>query len=91
MNKYVLEFLNSIEDIHPLGAHVKFYDTWAEDVRLFAADAGIIETEDDTNTLEMGLTIRSMSHEAAVAGFSVSSASAEAEADDSWRWLLTTK
>jgi hypothetical protein len=92
MNKHVLEFLNSIEDIHPLGAHVKFYDTWAEDVRFFAADAGVIETEDDTRTLEMGLTIRSMSHQAAVAGFSVTGSDfAEADSDDSWRWLLTTK
>jgi hypothetical protein len=89
MNKHVAEFLKEMEDAHPLGSHAKFYDGWSEDIRGYAEDAGILQTDDDVRTLDMCLSIRSMVHEAAVGG---SGPDVEAKIDaDAWKWLLTTK
>jgi len=93
MNKQVVEFLQNIEESHPLGAHAKFYDAWAEDVRGFADEAGILQTEDDMRTLDLCLTIRGMAHEAAV-GSENQGQEQEQNLDedaDSWKWLLTAK
>jgi len=86
MNNGVAYFLESIEESHPLGAHAKFYDSWATDIQSFAEEGGVLQTDADKQTLGMLMEIRRLVHEAACGG---SAASATAEGDPLWHWLLT--
>ena len=75
MNNAVADFLESMEESHPLGAHAKFYDSWATDIQSFAEEGGVLQTDADKRTLGMLLEIRRLVHEAACGG-SASAASA---------------
>ena len=91
MNNAVVDFLESMEESHPLGAHAKFYDAWATDIQSFAEEGGVLQTDGDRRTLTMLLEIRRLVHEASTGGsvVSASAAQAQAQADPLWHWLLT--
>lgn len=92
MNNAVVDFLESMEESHPLGAHAKFYDAWATDIQSFAEEGGVLQTDGDRRTLTMMLEIRRLVHEASTGGSVVTAsacAAAAAEADPLWHWLLT--
>jgi putative phage-type endonuclease len=95
MNNAVVDFLESMEESHPLGAHAKFYDAWATDIQSFAEEGGVLQTDGDRRTLTMLLEIRRLVHEASTGGLttmaaaSTACAAAAAEADPLWHWLLT--
>ena len=92
MNNAVVDFLESMEESHPLGAHAKFYDAWATDIQSFAEEGGVLQTDGDRRTLTMLLEIRRLVHEASTGGNVVTAsvcAAAAAEADPLWHWLLT--
>jgi hypothetical protein len=55
MNNAVVDFLESMEESHPLGAHAKFYDAWATDILGFAEEGGVLQTDGDRRTLGKGL------------------------------------
>jgi putative phage-type endonuclease len=88
MNTAVADFLETMEESHPLGAHVKFYDSWATDIQSFAEEGGVLQTDADKQTLGMLMEIRRLVHEAACGGSAAASA-AVAEANPLWHWLLT--
>ena len=87
MNNAVADFLESMEESHPLGAHAKFYESWATDIQSFAEEGGVLQTEADKRTLGMLLEIRRLVHEAACGGSA--SAAESAAAEPLWHWLLT--
>jgi putative phage-type endonuclease len=90
MNNAVVDFLESMEESHPLGAHAKFYDAWATDILGFAEEGGVLQTDGDRRTLGMLLDIRRLVHEASTGGNTASaSASAVQEENPLWHWLLT--
>jgi putative phage-type endonuclease len=90
MNNAVTHFLESMEESHPLGAHAKFYDAWANDIQSFAEEGGVLQTDGDRRTLTMLLEIRRLVHEASTGGLNTMVASqAQAEGDPLWHWLLT--
>ena len=91
MNNAVADFLESMEESHPLGAHAKFYDAWATDIQSFAEEGGVLQTDGDRRTLTMLLEIRRLVHEASTGGLNtmVACASQAQEADPIWHWLLT--
>lgn len=98
MNNAVVDFLESMEESHPLGAHAKFYDAWATDIQSFAEEGGVLQTDGDRRTLNMLLEIRRLVHEASTGGSVVSvnvvtasacACAAAAEANPLWHWLLT--
>jgi putative phage-type endonuclease len=87
MNRLLFEFLENVEEYHPLGAHAKFQDPWIKDVRSFAEESGILETDDDKKTLDLAIYLRCLTHDAAVGG----TEAAVLAGDSSWKWLLTVK
>jgi putative phage-type endonuclease len=91
MNNAVVDFLESMEESHPLGAHAKFYDAWATDILGFAEEGGVLQTDEDKRTLAMLLEIRRLVHQASTGGntASVACAAAQAQAEPLWHWLLT--
>jgi putative phage-type endonuclease len=90
MNNAVVDFLESMEESHPLGAHAKFYDAWATDIQSFAEEGGVLQTDGDRRTLGMLLEIRRLVHEASTGGSVVTASTAcAAQADPLWHWLLT--
>ena len=92
MNNAVVDFLESMEESHPLGAHAKFYDTWATDIQSFAEEGGVLQNDGDKRTLAMLLEIRRLVHQASTGGKTASvacAAAAQTEAEPLWHWLLT--
>ncbi len=92
MNNAVVDFLESMEESHPLGAHAKFYDAWATDILGFAEEGGVLQNDGDKRTLTMLLEIRRLVHQASTGGNTASvvcAAAAQTEAEPLWHWLLT--
>jgi putative phage-type endonuclease len=91
MNTAVVDFLESMEESHPLGAHAKFYDAWANNIQSFAEEGGVLQTDGDRRTLSMLLDIRRLVHEASTGGSVVSGLTTMAAevAEPLWHWLLT--
>jgi len=92
MNNAVVDFLESMEESHPLGAHAKFYDAWATDILGFAEEGGVLQNDGDKRTLAMLLEIRRLVHQASTGGKTASvacAAAAQTEAEPLWHWLLT--
>jgi len=91
MNKAVVDFLESMEESHPLGAHAKFYDAWATDIQSFAEEGGVLQNDGDKRTLAMLLEIRRLVHQASTGGNTMSAPphATQAEAEPLWHWLLT--
>lgn len=94
MNTAVVDFLESMEESHPLGAHAKFYDAWATDILGFAEEGGVLQTDGDRRTLGMLLDIRRLVHEASTGGLptmvTASALAAQAQEENPlWHWLLT--
>jgi len=92
MNNAVVDFLESMEESHALGAHAKFYDAWATDILGFAEEGGVLQTDGDRRTLGMLLDIRRLVHEASTGGNVASVACPAAQAQEEnplWHWLLT--
>ena len=87
MNRLLFEFLENIEEYHPLGAHAKFQDPWIKDVRSFAEESGILDSDEDKKTLDLALHLRCLTHDAAIGG----TESVMPVSDSSWKWLLTVK
>jgi putative phage-type endonuclease len=84
-----VDFLESMEESHPLGAHAKFYDAWATDILGFAEEGGVLQTDGDRRTLGMLLDIRRLVHEASTGGNAVSAQAQAQEENPLWHWLLT--
>ena len=95
MNNAVVDFLESMEESHPLGAHAKFYDAWATDILGFAEEGGVLQNDGDKRTLAMLLEIRRIVHQASTGGnvapvpASASASATQAQAEPLWHWLLT--
>ena len=91
MNNAVVDFLESMEESHPLGAHAKFYDAWATDIQSFAEEGGVLQNDGDKRTLAMLLEIRRLVHQASTGGNTASAhpPAAQAQAEPLWHWLLT--
>jgi putative phage-type endonuclease len=89
MNNAVVDFLESMEESHPLGAHAKFYDAWATDILGFAEEGGVLQTDGDRRTLGMLLDIRRLVHEASTGGKAASAPACACAAEPLWHWLLT--
>jgi len=91
MNKAVVDFLESMEESHPLGAHAKFYDAWATDIQSFAEEGGVLQNDGDKRTLAMLLEIRRLVHQASTGGNTMSAPphATQAQVEPLWHWLLT--
>lgn len=92
--KNVNEFLHGIEEIHPLGSHANFANSWVNDVTSFADDSSVLE-EVDEKSLDLALAIRMAIHAAACGGQGACGGgggpSGSAQGDtETWKWLLTT-
>lgn len=78
------EFLRGIEQVNPLGSHSSFQEEWSAAALEYAEASEVL---DDKKAFDAVLAFREAIHEVAVAA----PPAPLTEADDSWKWLLTTE
>jgi hypothetical protein len=80
--KHAAEFLRYVEQVNPLGSHSNFQDSWSASALEFAEASEILT---DKKAFDAAIAFREAVHTAAL-----ETPSSSSQADDSWKWLITT-